>query len=250
MNLAPDTRVGDVSERRKIDRRDKFSAHAGQNNYHVRAICRNIVESVHKLCMILGREVQGTAVFVEFGNQYAVCVSSQPEALVSGEITCLIHCFQTRAAITRSLLCEYEGCSYDSARGDGVHDLKRAGVDYLESGLDARVDVLAVRVWGDVAWCRLELDCCGHLVRFHVVGSMIVSESESMSGSQQYFPSALTIKSQGRAPTLTVATCSYELVSYTMSLLAVEIGTTANLPSGVIPTVFTTFCPKPMVFSF
>ena len=85
---------------------------------------------------------------------------------------------------------------------------------------------------------------------FHVVGSMIVSESESMSGSQQYFPSALTIKSQGRAPTLTVATCSYELVSYTMSLLAVEIGTTANLPSGVIPTVFTTFCPKPIVFSF
>src|SRR5437016_7704799 len=85
---------------------------------------------------------------------------------------------------------------------------------------------------------------------FHIVGSTIVSWSESMSGSQQYFPSALTIMSQGRAPTLTVATCSYELVSYTLSLLAVEIGTTANLPSGVIPTVFPTFCPKTIVFSF
>src|SRR2546427_13118327 len=85
---------------------------------------------------------------------------------------------------------------------------------------------------------------------FQVVGSTIVSQSESMSGSQQYFPSALTIMSQGRAPTLMVATCSNELVSYTLSLLAVEIGTTANLPSGVTPTVFTTFCPKPIVFSF
>src|SRR5256885_15873129 len=85
---------------------------------------------------------------------------------------------------------------------------------------------------------------------FHVVGSTIVSWSESMSGSQQYFPSALTIMSQGRAPTLTVATCSYELVSYTLSLLAVEIGTTANLPSGVIPTGFTTFWSKTTGFSF
>src|SRR5437870_12683037 len=85
---------------------------------------------------------------------------------------------------------------------------------------------------------------------FHIVGSTIVSWSESMSGSQQYFPSALTIMSQGRAPTVTVATCWYELVSYTLSLLAVEIGTTANLPSGVIPTVFPTVCPTPLIFSF
>src|SRR5207244_11977594 len=83
---------------------------------------------------------------------------------------------------------------------------------------------------------------------FHIVGSTIVSWSESMSGSQQYFPSALTIMSQGRAPTLTVATCSYELVSYTLSFVAVEIGTTGNVPAGVIPTGFTTFCPKTIVF--
>src|SRR5207244_12073035 len=76
MNLAPDTRVGDVSERRKIDRRDKFSAHPGQDHYHVRPICRNIVESVHELGMILRGEVQRTTVLAELGNQYAVSVSS------------------------------------------------------------------------------------------------------------------------------------------------------------------------------
>src|SRR3989442_11606967 len=88
------------------------------------------------------------------------------------------------------------------------------------------------------------------LMVFHVVGSTIVSQSESMSGSQQYLPLELTIMSQGRAPTLTVATCSDVLGSYRMSLLAVEIGTPPHLPSGLISTVFTPFCPKPIVFSF
>ncbi len=48
---------------------------------------------------------------------------------------------------------------------------------------------------------------------FHVFGSIIVSVSESMSGSQQYFPSALTIMSQGRMPTFIVATSSKVFVS-------------------------------------
>src|SRR5580692_10256992 len=67
---------------------------------------------------------------------------------------------------------------------------------------------------------------------FHVFGSIIVSESESMSGSQQYFPSALTIMSQGRAPTPMLATSSKVSVSYTWSRFSVETGTIANLPSG------------------
>src|SRR5580704_6101998 len=84
---------------------------------------------------------------------------------------------------------------------------------------------------------------------FHVFGSIIVIRSESMSGSQQYCPSALTIMSQGWAPTLMVATSSNVFVSYTWSRFSLETGTTANLPSGVRPGVWTTLWPRLIVLT-
>ena len=49
------------------------------------------------------------------------------------------------------LLFEEEWSSHDSAYADGLHNLKRAGVDDLEPSLNARVEILTAWIWSDVS---------------------------------------------------------------------------------------------------
>lgn len=63
-------------------------------------------------------------------------------------------------------LSEKEWSSHDSAYADGFHNLKRAGVDDLKPSLNARVEILTVRIWGDVSvqrWLRLKRNRSHHL---------------------------------------------------------------------------------------
>ena len=86
VNLAPDSRIGDVAERRKIDPRDELSARSRQDHNLVVPILRDAVESLDKVGMILRRKRQGTVVGMELGHQYPLRVPAQFQTTVRCEI--------------------------------------------------------------------------------------------------------------------------------------------------------------------
>src|SRR6476660_2635410 len=76
VNLAPNARIGDVAERRKINVRHELAARSRQNYDLVRSILCNPIEGIDKLRVIWCRESERPAVTVKFGNQNTLGVPS------------------------------------------------------------------------------------------------------------------------------------------------------------------------------
>src|SRR4051794_16737652 len=75
MDLAPDARIGDVSEGCKIDVRYELATGSGQNDDLVCPILRDPVKGVHELGMVLRRENERPTVRMELDNQDSFGIS-------------------------------------------------------------------------------------------------------------------------------------------------------------------------------
>src|SRR5205807_1966670 len=75
VNLAPNARIGNVAEGRKIDPGNKLPARSRQNYNLVRSVLCDPIEGIDKLRMILCRESEWPVVAVKFGNQHAFVIS-------------------------------------------------------------------------------------------------------------------------------------------------------------------------------
>src|ERR1700722_10536276 len=77
VNLTPDAGIGDIAERGPIDVGDELPTSAGQDYDLVRAILRNAIESVDKICVRLRGHDERSAVGVEFSNQHTFVIACQ-----------------------------------------------------------------------------------------------------------------------------------------------------------------------------
>src|ERR1700739_2832912 len=89
MNLAPNTRIGDIAERGPFDVSNELSARARQDYDLVRPVLRNPVEGIDKFRVGWRRHNERPAVAVELGDQYALGVARQLEITIGGEVVIL-----------------------------------------------------------------------------------------------------------------------------------------------------------------
>src|SRR6266699_1817372 len=89
VNLAPNARIGDVAERRKIDVRNKLAGRSRQNYDLVLSILGDPVKGIDKLRMILCRETERPALAVKFDNKLTVSIPRQPQAAIGGKVVIL-----------------------------------------------------------------------------------------------------------------------------------------------------------------
>src|SRR5437899_4983412 len=82
VHLAPDIRVGDIAERRKVDPRDELPARSRQDHDLIRPILGNPIEGLHEVGMILPRKGQRATIAVELDYQHTVCISGHPQAAI------------------------------------------------------------------------------------------------------------------------------------------------------------------------
>jgi hypothetical protein len=92
VHLTPDIRIGDIAERRKVDRWNELTAGSRQDDDLVRPILRNPLKGVDKLRMIQRSKGQRPTVRVELDDQHSLSLACQLQAAIRVEVfalTCL-----------------------------------------------------------------------------------------------------------------------------------------------------------------